>query len=103
MIGIPDNPVGHKLISTLLPALVLWCATLAAPAADPTGFCERLPRPADAAFEKHAASNDWFEVHEVAPGIFETYALICMEADVKTVAATIDAFSALIEKFNSTK
>ena len=73
MTGIPDNPVIQKLISTLLLGLVLWCATSAAPAADLPRFCERLPRPAYAAFEKHAASNDWFEVYEIAPGIFALY------------------------------
>ena len=70
MIGIPDNPIAQKQISALLLGLVLWCATFAAPAADPPSFCERMPRPADAAFAKHAASNDWFEVYEIAPGIF---------------------------------
>jgi hypothetical protein len=48
-------------------------APLAASAADLATFCERLPRPAYAAFEKHAASNDWFEVYEVASGIFAIY------------------------------
>ena len=70
MIGIPDYPIVQKLIGTLLLGLMLWCATLVAPAADLPGFCERLPRPANAALEKHAASNDWFEVYEIAPGIF---------------------------------
>lgn len=73
MISIPDSPVVQKLISALLLGLVLWCASLAAPAADLTSFCERLPRPAYAAFEKHAVSNDWFEVYEIAPGIFALY------------------------------
>ena len=40
---------------------------------DLSTFCERLPRPAYAAFEKHPASNDWFEVYEVAPGVFAIY------------------------------
>jgi glyoxylase-like metal-dependent hydrolase (beta-lactamase superfamily II) len=73
VISIPDSPVVQKLISALLLGLVLWCASLAAPAADLTSFCERLPRPAYAAFEKHAVSNDWFEVYEIAPGIFALY------------------------------
>ena len=46
MIGIPDYPIVQKLIGTLLLGLMLWCATLAAPAADLPSFCERLPRPA---------------------------------------------------------
>ena len=36
-------------------------------------FCERLPRAAYAAFEKHAASNDWFEVYEVAADTYAIY------------------------------
>ncbi len=58
-------------VLVLLPAIVL--APLAVSAADLATFCERLPRPAYAAFEKHAASNDWFEVYEVEPGIFAIY------------------------------
>lgn len=46
--------------------------------------------------------GDEADAYEVAPGVFETYALMCMEADVNTASATIDAFSVLIEKFNST-
>ncbi len=41
--------------------------------ADLEGFCDRLPRAAYAAFEKHATSNDWFEVYEVEPGIYSIY------------------------------
>jgi glyoxylase-like metal-dependent hydrolase (beta-lactamase superfamily II) len=70
MIGIPDYPIVQKLIGTLLLGLMLWCATLVSSAADLPSFCERLPRPANAALEKQAASNDWFEVYEIAPGIF---------------------------------
>lgn len=73
MIGISDNRAVQKLIGTILPGLVFWCASLPAPAADLPSFCERLPRPAYAAFEKHAASNDWFEVYEIEPGIFALY------------------------------
>lgn len=36
-------------------------------------FCDRLPRPAYAELEKHAASNDWFEVYEVGAEIFAIY------------------------------
>ena len=64
----------HKntmITATLL--LALWMTPFAASAGDLATFCERLPRPAYAAFEKHAASNDWFEVYEVGPGIFAIY------------------------------
>ena len=44
-----------------------------ASAADLGSFCDRLPRPAYANFQKHATSNDWFEVYEVEPGIFAIY------------------------------
>ncbi|MGB5490483.1 MAG: hypothetical protein WBM76_06620, partial [Woeseiaceae bacterium] len=36
-------------------------------------FCDRLPRDAYGAFDKHAASNDWFEVYEVATNTFAIY------------------------------
>ena len=36
-------------------------------------FCERLPRPAWAAYDQHPASTDWFEVYEIEPGIFAIY------------------------------
>lgn len=36
-------------------------------------FCDRLPRAAYAAFEKHPASNDWFEVYEVEANIWAIY------------------------------
>jgi len=41
--------------------------------ADLENFCDRLPRPEYAAFDQHPASNDWFEVYEVEPGIFAIY------------------------------
>ncbi len=44
-----------------------------AAAADLGSFCDRLPRPAYASYEKHAASNDWFEVYEVGPGVWAIY------------------------------
>ena len=44
-----------------------------ASAAELGSFCERLPRPAYANFQKHASSNDWFEVYEVEPGVFAIY------------------------------
>ncbi len=36
-------------------------------------FCDRLPRAAYGAFDKHAASNDWFEVYEVETNTFAIY------------------------------
>lgn len=42
-------------------------------ASDLGTFCDRLPRQAYAQLEKHRASNDWFEVYEVAPGVFAIY------------------------------
>lgn len=44
-----------------------------ASAADLESFCDRLPRPAYADYQKHAASNDWFEVYEVEPDIYAIY------------------------------
>ncbi|MCJ7590763.1 MAG: MBL fold metallo-hydrolase [Woeseiaceae bacterium] len=44
-----------------------------ASAADLDSFCDRLPRAAYADFRKHKASDDWFEVYEVEPGIFAIY------------------------------
>ena len=46
--------------------------------------------------------SDETDAYEIAPGIFENYGLICMEAELETTTATIAAFSALIDKFNST-
>ena len=42
-------------------------------AAELESFCDRLPRPAYAKFQKHSVSNDWFEVYEVAPGVYAIY------------------------------
>ncbi|MEL6869520.1 MAG: MBL fold metallo-hydrolase [Pseudomonadota bacterium] len=36
-------------------------------------FCDRLPRPEYAAWPRHPASDDWFEVYEVAPATFAIY------------------------------
>lgn len=44
-----------------------------ASAAEIGSFCDRLPRPAYASFEKHEISNDWFEVYEVGPDIWAIY------------------------------
>lgn len=42
-------------------------------AAELSSFCDRLPRPAYAAFEKHATTSDWFEIYEVATGVWAIY------------------------------
>ncbi len=41
-----------------------------ASASELDSFCDRLPRPGFAVLDKHAASNDWFEVYEIEPSIF---------------------------------
>lgn len=41
-----------------------------APASALQSFCDRLPRAAFAAFPKHPASNDWFQVYAVEPGVW---------------------------------
>ena len=59
-----------------LAALMLaGCATRGPVQADSTlgSFCERLPRPEFAVLSRHAASDDWFEVYELAPGTFAIY------------------------------
>ena len=44
-----------------------------ASAADLQTFCDRLPRPAYANYQKHEAGDDWFEVYEVEPDVFAIY------------------------------
>lgn len=44
-----------------------------ASAAELGSFCDRLPRAAYAELEKHESSNDWFEVYEVATGVWAIY------------------------------
>jgi glyoxylase-like metal-dependent hydrolase (beta-lactamase superfamily II) len=44
-----------------------------ASAADLESFCDRLPRPAYASYQKHPASDDWFEVYEVETDVFAIY------------------------------
>jgi glyoxylase-like metal-dependent hydrolase (beta-lactamase superfamily II) len=36
-------------------------------------FCDRLPRQAYAAFQKHETSNDWFEVYNVGTNVWAIY------------------------------
>ena len=69
-----ENRVSNKKMIVAASLLAtLWLAPLFASAADLATFCERLPRPAYAAFEKHETSNDWFEVYEVDPNVFAIY------------------------------
>ena len=44
-----------------------------AAASDLETFCDRLPRPAYAHLNKHPVSNDWFEVYEMAAGVWAIY------------------------------
>ncbi len=67
-----NRPLENKAAAFAL-ALGLAIAPFAPSYADLENFCERLPRPAYAAFQKHATSNDWFEVYEVEPGIWAIY------------------------------
>jgi glyoxylase-like metal-dependent hydrolase (beta-lactamase superfamily II) len=62
-----------KRIVTLALFLGIGIIPLAPGYADLENFCERLPRPAYAEFQKHPISNDWFEVYEVGPGIWAIY------------------------------
>lgn len=57
---------GDKAVSTQTEASYAGAAELGS-------FCNRLPRAAYAQFEKHATSNDWFEVYEIEPDIFAIY------------------------------
>ncbi len=65
-------PLKNKVVAVAL-FLGIAIAPFAASFADLEDFCERLPRPAYAAFHKHETSNDWFEVYEVEPGIWAIY------------------------------
>ena len=65
-------PLKNKVVAVAL-FLGIAIAPFGASFADLEDFCERLPRPAYAAFHKHETSNDWFEVYEVEPGIWAMY------------------------------
>jgi len=71
MSRIADNSGLSRVLCAALTALGL--APLSVHADDLASFCERLPRPAYAALEKHPSSNKWFEVYKVEPGIFAIY------------------------------
>jgi len=68
------NQLGRNLT---IPVLTGWLAAGAFSSAawgeDLASFCDRLPRPAYAAFEKHPAGNDWFQVYELEKDIFAIY------------------------------
>lgn len=65
-------PLKNKVVAVAL-FLGIAIAPFSVSFADLEDFCERLPRPAYAAFHKHETSNDWFEVYEVEPGIWAIY------------------------------
>ncbi len=67
-----NRPLENKVAVFAL-ALGMAIAPFAPSFADLENFCERLPRPAYAAFQKHATSNDWFEVYEVETGVWAIY------------------------------
>jgi len=64
---------GRWCVLVILVFVGLGAAPVTPAMADLKGFCDRLPRPAYAAFEKHPASSDWFEVYQVESGIFAVY------------------------------
>ncbi len=72
----PTRPARHKTHFQFLLLVCLFAigflpyGTVKAELAD---FCAGLPRPAYAALEKYASSSDWFEVYEVAPGVWAIY------------------------------
>ena len=78
-----ESMVRIILVPVLCLAILIGCDDTKGPtdepltsyssAADLATFCERLPRPAFANLQKHAASNDWFEVYEVAPDVWAVY------------------------------
>jgi hypothetical protein len=71
MTGSSDTPRFAKRLCTAV--LILGLAPLSVHAGELASFCERLPRPAYAALEKHSSSNSWFEVYNVEPGVFAIY------------------------------
>lgn len=55
-----------------------WITCLVVAAACPataqiTDFCTEMPRTENARFEKLDSSNDWFDVYELAPGIYSLH------------------------------
>jgi glyoxylase-like metal-dependent hydrolase (beta-lactamase superfamily II) len=65
--------VGRTTVAQIAFVLLSFTIVLSPARADLENFCEKLPRPAYAAFEKHPNSNEWFEVYEVGPNIWAIY------------------------------
>lgn len=68
----------HQLVSIFitLVAILGGCTLNTTPKQETSAlaeFCQNLPRPAYAQWDKHSASDDWFEVYEVAEGTFAIY------------------------------
>jgi glyoxylase-like metal-dependent hydrolase (beta-lactamase superfamily II) len=63
----------NRIFGGIFGLLALVIGPLLAHAEGLSSFCESLPRPSYAAFEKHPASTDWFEVYEVEKDIFAIY------------------------------
>ena len=57
----------------MLLGVAIGAGTHSVARADLADFCEGIPRPAYAAFDKHKVSSDWFEVYEVGPDIWAIY------------------------------
>ena len=64
-----------SLVALLGAAALAGCASAPPPQSqsDLGSFCERLPRPEFASLERHPASDDWFEVHEIRPATYAIY------------------------------
>lgn len=59
------------MIRLSLPLLVLFAAA-AVPASKPD-WCKALPRPAYKTLQRVDVKSDWFEVYQVAPGVYALY------------------------------
>ncbi len=73
MIQLPPLRNSSPRVLALLFLAALGFALSGSAKADLQDFCQGLPRPAYAAFEKHPTSNEWFEVYEVEPDIWAIY------------------------------
>jgi len=63
------NRYPGSLVLLAAAGLLAWGSAVA----ELADFCRNLPRPAYSSLQKHPASNDWFEVYEVEPGVFAIY------------------------------
>lgn len=61
------------VLTPLLWAPLLWLAPSSAAAAPIPEWCRALPRPEYKSLERVPASDPWFEVYRVAPGVFAIY------------------------------